>query len=35
MPHRAMSREQMWILPPSLEELLPGGPSGSIRWESS
>ena len=23
MPHRPMSREQMWILPPSLEELLP------------
>ena len=23
MPHRPMSREQMWILPPSLEDLLP------------
>ncbi len=23
MPHRPMSREQMWIMPPSLEDLLP------------
>ena len=23
MPHRDMNREQMWLLPPSLDELLP------------
>ena len=35
MPLRDMDREQMWMLPPTLDELLPLDPSGAIRGRGS